>query len=215
MDINLIFPFLNPGSFFLNLISIFPIILYNLLIYLTIRRYKEDFKLSRLLLITSLIALGVALATFFIPGFETSSISEEEVFILNLFTLLISLLGLILTAFVPALSLLIFGYLNSKRYKFYLLLAGTFLLAYFVFSFINFALTIILSPSVYLQNIFLYRFLSYVSLVIGLAAYAFLIVQGVLNRQSLFRNTGIIMIGVSVFVLLFSSFLFQLIFEFY
>ena len=80
MDITLIFPFLDPRSFFLQLISIFSVILYNLLIYITIWKYKEDFKLSRLLLIASLIALGVALASFFLPGYEASPISEEEEF---------------------------------------------------------------------------------------------------------------------------------------
>ena len=210
MDITLIFPFLDPGVFFFQLISILPIILYNLLIYLTIRRYKEVFKLSKLLLITSLIALGVALAFLFLPGFEASNISEEEVLILNPFSILISLLSLIPTTFIPALFLLIFGYFNRKQYKFYLLLAGAFLLTHFVFYFINFALSILLSPSIYLQNIVLYRFLSYVSLAIGLAAYVFLIVQGVLNKQAQFRNTGIIMIGTFIIVFFLYPFFVQL-----
>ena len=127
---------------------------------------------------------------------------------------MISLLNFIPTAFIPALSLLIFGYFNSKRYKFYLLLAGIFLLAYYMFSIINYAL-VILNPLAFFENIILYMFLRYFSFAISLAAYLLLIVQGILNKQSLFRNTGIIMSAVLVFVFFFYSFLSQLIFEFF
>jgi hypothetical protein len=215
MEISLIFPFLDPEHFFLQLISIFPIILYNLLIYMTIWRYKEDLKLSRLLLISSLIALGVALATFFLPGISASHVSEEEVLILNLYSILIPILTLIPMQFFPALSLLIFGYFNIRQYKYYLLLAGTFLFAYYVFSFINFAFTILLSPSEYLENIILYTFLSYVFLVMILTAYAFLIVHGVLNKQPFFRSTGIVLVSTVVFLFFFSSFFYNLIFGFF
>lgn len=211
MNINLVFPFLDPETFFLQLFSSFPIILYNLLIYSTIWRYKEEFKLPRLLLISSLIALGVSLAFFFIPGVEARNISTEEMLILNLYFIWLSLLISLPTQFIPALSLLIFGYFNKDRYKFYLLLAGTLLLAYHLISFFTSTLMRLTYPSSYLENILLFLFLRYMIFGIILAAYTFLIIHGVLNKQPLFRNTAIIMSGTFIFIFFFSSYFVQLI----
>jgi hypothetical protein len=169
------------------------------------------------MLIVTLIALSFTLASLFIPGIEARNISQDETQVLNSIFFIMSLISYFPTLFLPALSLLIFGWVNKQRYNLYLFLAGIFSLVYYVGSFI-FSFYLIFTGPLYPPNFFIQLFNFWLRIIIygiSISAYIFLLLQGVLNKQPLFRNTAITMIGTFIFGIFFSSFIYQIIFTFF
>lgn len=212
MEINFVLTFLDPEAFIMYIIGNFPVFLYNLLIYSAIWQYKSDLKFSRLMLISSLIALSVSLAFLFIPQVEARNISEEEMYNLGIYFTFLSLITSIPALFIPALSLLIFGWANKGQYKIYLFLAGVFAFLYNIYSFIFNTYRRFLDYNSYPTIMILFGFLIILSYGIIITSYVFLLLHGVFNKQVQFRNTAITMIGAYVFVLFISPFIYNFIF---
>lgn len=218
MEIYIIFPFLDPRTFFLLLITNIQVITSDVFIFFAVWRYRKDLKYSRLLLVSSAIALGFFIAFFFIPTIGATNVSEEEdIMLANIFTLYFSLM-FIPTAVLPSISLLIFGWANRRNVNFYLFISGINIVVYYLWRYIDYIewnynrFNYPLPPLTPLEFFYL-RILPYIFLAILIQAFILFIIHGISNKQSRFRNTGIIIVNVIILMLILNPYLIRLIYE--
>jgi hypothetical protein len=121
MEIYYNIPFLDPYHFFMLLLGVIPSIVFYVLLFHSVWKYKRILKFSKLMYVSTLILLGFSLASFFIPSISATNVSaEEQITVGNIFTIytIFSLLPVIL---LKGIVLMIFGWVNRKNYSYYIL----------------------------------------------------------------------------------------------
>lgn len=211
MDISIVFPFLEPSVVLLWLPGAIVLIVYCILLFYSSRKYDREYKFSKGMQISTLIALFLIIGFFFIPSIGATNITSEDQAVLNLiFTLTDSLMQIPLFLLLGVI-LIIFGWLNREKYNYYLFAAGILITVPLIWNYIDsiFFTWNIIDYSNYNAplTIFYLNVAPILFTIIKFLAYASFIIHGIINKQSSFRNLGLIMIAIGLIAIFIQPYL--------
>ena len=219
MEIYFNIPFLDPYHFFMLLLGVIPSIVFYVLLFHSVWKYKRILKFSKLMYVSTLILLGFSLASFFIPSISATNVSaEEQITVGNIFTIytIFSWLPVIL---LEGIVLMIFGWVNRKNYNYYIFIAGILNLSILIWDFLRsiafnyFIIDFLESDNP--MTIFFYQVAPYIFFTLQIMFYVLFLIHGLMNKQLAFRNTGIIIILVTISVLILTPYVFNFLINYY
>ena len=196
MELFFVFFFSNPIFLINQLLRAITIIPYNILLLLAVKKNKQEFRKSKMMMISCLVALILSVAYFFIPGIVAINVSQEESIILTIIFSLYNAGYMVPYIITQGVLLLIFGIKNKKKYNSFIFIAGMLLTIDYTYLIIsNF---FFLNYELYSTFRLLFSVLGYINFAVRISAYVFLLIQGIRYHQNLFTALGITMVSLHI-----------------
>ncbi|HUW91180.1 MAG TPA: hypothetical protein VMV43_11775 [Candidatus Nanopelagicaceae bacterium] len=196
MELFFVFFFSNPIFLINQLLRAITIIPYNILLLLAVKKNKQEFRKSKMMMISCLVALILSVAYFFIPGIVAINVSQEESIILTIIFSLYNAGYMVPYIITQGVLLLIFGIKNKEKYNSFIFIAGMLLTIDYTYLIIsNF---FFLNYELYSTFRLLFSVLGYINFAVRISAYVFLLIQGIRYHQNLFTALGITMVSLHI-----------------
>ena len=196
MELFFLFTFLNPVALTSYLLSAIPIIINNSLLFLAVKKDKQEFRKTKMMMGACLVAIILSVAYFFVPGIGATNISPEESVILTIIFSLYNAGYMVPYIITQGVILLIFGIKNKKKYNSFIFIAGMLLTIDYTYLIIsNF---FFLNYELYSTFRLLFSVLGYINFAVRISAYVFLLIQGIRYHQNLFTALGITMVSLHI-----------------
>ena len=196
MELFFVFFFSNPIFLINQLLRAITIIPYNILLLLAVKKNKQEFRKSKMMMISCLVALILSVAYFFIPGIVAINVSQEESIILTIIFSLYNAGYMVPYIITQGVLLLIFGIKNKEKYNYFIFVAG--LLLTIQYSYTLFSYFFASNIEVYTTFFLLFTVLGFSILAVYVTAYVFLLIQGIKYHQNLFIALGITMVSLRI-----------------
>jgi len=196
MELFFLFTFLNPVALTSYLLSAIPIIINNCLLFLAVKKDKQEFRKTKMMMGACLVAIILSVAYFFVPGIGATNISPEESVILTIIFSLYNAGYMVPYIITQGVILLIFGIKNKEKYNYFIFVAG--LLLTIQYSYTLFSYFFASNIEVYTTFFLLFTVLGFSILAVYVTAYVFLLIQGIKYHQNLFIALGITMVSLRI-----------------
>ena len=208
MELFITFIFSNPIALISYLLSAIPIIIYNILLFLAVKKDREEFSKAKMMMIACLVAIILSVAYIFVPGIGATNVSQEEHEILSVIFSLYNAGYMIPYIITQGVILLIFGIKNKEKFNYFLFVAGLLLTIHYTYTLTTYPF--ISNFEVYMAFILLFTVLGFINFAVLVTAYIFLLIQGIKYRQNLFTAVGITMSLFRIFFYFFFPFIMML-----
>ncbi|MBY8980806.1 MAG: hypothetical protein KGD72_10470 [Candidatus Lokiarchaeota archaeon] len=191
MELFITFIFSNPMALISYLLNAIPIIIYNILLFLAVKKDRQEFRKAKMMTMTCLVAIILSVAYIFVPGIGATNVSQEESEILSIIFNLYNAGYIIPYIITQGVILLMFGIKNKEKYNYFIFVAG--LLLTINYTYVLTTYPFISNYEVYMAFILLFTVLRFINFAVLVTAYVFLLIQGIKYRQNLFIALGITM----------------------
>ncbi len=208
MEIFITFMFLNTVALISYLLSLLSIITNNSLLFLAVKKDRQEFRKAKMMMIACLVAIILSIAYIFVPGIGATNVSPEESEVLSVIFSLYNTGYMVPYIITQGVILLIFGIQNKEKYNYFIFIAGLLLTINYTYSFTYYFITS--NYEVYMAFILLFTVLSYFFFAVQITAYVLLLTHGIRYHQNLFIALGIAMVSLRIFLFFFSPFIISL-----
>lgn len=134
MELFITFIFSNPMALISYLLSAIPIIIYNSLLFLAVKKDREEFSKTKMMMIACLVAIILSVAYIFVPGIGATNVSQEEREILSIIFSLYNAVYVVPLIITQGVILLIFGLKNKEKYNYFIFVAGLLLTIHYTYT---------------------------------------------------------------------------------
>jgi len=193
MELFITFIFSNQIALISYLLSAIPLIMYNILLFLAVKKDRQEFRKTKMMMIACLVAIILSVAGIFVPGIGATNVSQEESEILSIIFSLYNAVYIVPLIITQGVILLIFGIKNKEKYNYFLFVAGMLLTIHHIYTLTTYPF--ISNYEVYMAFILLFTVLGFINFAVLVTAYVFLLIQGIKYRQNLFIALGITMVS--------------------
>jgi len=214
LEIFITFNFLSPLDLINYLSMAIPIIIYNILLFLAIKKHQHEFRKPKMMMKACLVVLVLYVAYIFVPVIYAHGASPEEWQIIAIIFSLYFAGYMVPNIITQGVILAIFGIKNKEKYRYFIFVAGVLFIIYYT-SMLTAYIFAISNFSIYMTLTSLFMVLFSCFFAVNITAYVLLLLHGILYRQNLFKVLGITMVSLQTFKFFLTPIMFSLAIQFF